>query len=513
MADLTESFKKATDETKDLLKTWTSVADETERAKKAAEGLNSNSSGSMMTRSTTTSFASAGTNPNGQNPAFGGGQTGNQGYTAFGTNPSNVTGAPRMQTKEDRTNYKELLRNAGYKAADLALSSVAAAAAFMPTTQEAVLNQQLSERLRFYGGAKDTQGAYDVQGQMSSMGTSIGPLDAALASNAGAGMGLLPGLKNFRTTQTKDNPKTKFNEGGVPTGILGSAALISNLVPGSGLQGGMGAVGALNQASSVNMLRMFGIQVRNSDGSQMNDVASVINQLYKILSNGKSDLTEEDIAISAMSGNALDSILRQYFGGDENLRQAVLAGMIQKVKGKSLSKSALMGTGGLSKGTVSTGNRSSAELKLIQNYTAPVTQGLLGANKALTGFYDLLNKGKDNSIVNNLVTGSSAMETFGGARGGAGALLLESLLNGIGGNGVGGLLDSAKAFGAAGIAGVLSKDVAVDPTNMNGFGNPARGATSGQTFNGGITINVSAPPSADPAAFASSISQILTGLT
>lgn len=495
MADLNDGLDKAKDKLKDLASDSGTFADNMERAAKADVG---GGGAPVMTQSTTSNFASAGTNPNGKTPAFGGGQFGNQGYSAFGTNPANVSGAPRFQSSEDRKDYLDKIKGFGYKIAGVGL----AAAAFMPTTQEAVLNQQLSERLRFYGGAKNTQGAYDVQGQMSQMGTSIGPLDAALASNAGAGMGLLPGLKNFRTTQTKSE---------VPTGVLGSAALISNLVPGSGLQGGMGAVAALNQASSVNMLRMFGIQVRNSDGTQMNDVASVVDQLYKILSNGKSGLTEEDIAVSAMSGNALDSILRQYFGGDENLRQAVLAGMVQKVKGKSLSKGDLTTSGGLARGTNSTGNRTSAELKLIQKYTEPTVQGLIGANQVLQGSYDLLGKADKFKLAQAGVAGLAGLETIGGARNGAGALAVDSLSNLAFGN------NSFGIKGVAGAAGVLLggyKALGTDPTNLGGdFGKPAIGATSGQTFNGGITINVSAPPSADPAAFASTISQILTGLT
>lgn len=498
MADLTDGLNKANDVAKDLDKNLGSAADKAERIAKATGGTGGGGA-PVMTRSTTSNFASAGTNPNGQTPAFGGGQFGNQGYSAFGTNPANVSGAPRFQSSDDRNKFSDSLKSFGFGAT----KTILAAAAFMPTTQEAVLNQQLSERLRFYGGARNTQGAYDIQGQMSQMGTSIGPLDAALASNAGAGMGLLPGLKNFRTTQTK---------GGVPTGVLGSAALISNLVPGSGLQGGMGAVAALNQASSVNMLRMFGIQVRNSDGTQMNDVASVVDQLYKILSNGKSGLTEEDIAVSAMSGNALDSILRQYFGGDENLRQAVLAGMIQKVKGKTLTKTALTASGGLARGTNSTSNRTSAELKLIQSFTEPTVQGLIGGNQVLQGSYDFLGKGKEFGIAKTAISGLAGLETIGGARNGAGALAIDAITrNGLT-NKIAGNLRGVMAVGATLVGGQFAQTV--DPTTLGGdFGKPGIGSSSGQTFNGGITINVSAPPSADPAAFASTISQILTGLT
>ena len=502
MADLTGGLNKANDVAKELDKSLSSAADNAERIEKATNNVGSGGS-SSTNRSTMSSFASAGTNPNGQTPAFGGGQFGNQGYSAFGTNTANVSGAPRMSTREDKDRYKEVMDKAGYKLEGALL----AAAAFMPTTQEAVLNQQLADRIRFYSGKgkEDNKRSYAIQGEMSSAGTSIGPLDAALAANAGAGMGLLPGLKNFRATQTKS---------GVPTGVLGSASLVSNLVPGSGLQGGMGAVASLNQASSVNMLRMFGIQVRNADGTQMNDVASVVDQLYKILSHKKGDITEEDIAISAMSGNALDSILRQYFGGDENLRQAILAGMIQKSKGKSLAKSALTASGGLSRGTTSTGNRSSAELKLIQSYTKPVVQGLIGANQVLQGTYAALEMPDQFRFVQDLVAGSAGLETLAGARGGAGGLAINEIAEAFGGGK--GKKGANRLFGAVGktLGLALGGEAAMrtDPTGLGGFGNPAIGSTSGQTFNGGITINVTAPPSLfnDPAAFAASVSDILT---
>jgi hypothetical protein len=497
MADLTGGIGGAADKAKELDKSLSSAADAAERIEKATSNV-SGSGGSSMNQSTMSSFASAGTNPNGKTPAFGGGQFGNQGYSAFGTDPANVSGAPRFQSSDDRDKYKERIKGFGFTLGKVGL----AAAAFMPTTQEAVLNQQLSERLRFYGGARNTSSAYEIQGEMSQIGTATSPLDASLAANAGAGMGLLPGLKNFRTTQTK---------GGVPTGILGSAALVSNLVPGSGLQGGMGAVSSLNQASSVNMLRMFGIQVRNADGTQMNDVASVVDQLYKILSNNKGDISEEDIAISAMSGNALDSILRQYFGGDENLRQAVLAGMIQKSKGKSLrkgsfkDKNSLFGTGGLAEGTMSTGNRSSAELKLIQAFTQPTVKGLIGANQLLQGVYKGLQSAENFGPAKAAISGLAGLETIGGARNGAGALAVDALTGNMGGT-LKGVVGAASIF----IGGQAA--LGTNPTGLGGFGKPDIGSTSGQTFNGGITINVTAPPSLlnDPAAFAASVSDILT---
>jgi hypothetical protein len=116
-------------------------------------------------------------------------------------------------------------------------------------------------------------------------------------------------------------------------------------------------------------------------------------------------------------------------------------------------------------------------------------------------------------IVKDLIAGSAGLETIAGARGGAGALAIDTI-SGLFGGGrgkSGGLAGAAAATFGIGLAGEAA--MRTDPTGLGGFGAPAIGSTSGQTFNGGITINVSAPPSSDPAAFASSISQIFSGLT
>ena len=179
-----------------------------------------------------------------------------------------------------------------------ALQMAVAAASFLPTGQEAIGVQQLSDRIKFYGNPNGRS----MQRYAAQTGTSTSPLDAAYASNAAMDAGLLPGLKNYGGGLNKNNPFT---------GVMGSAALASNLSPGLGITGGVGVVGAINAPQNVNMLRAFGINAR-PNGDKPADLASIIDQLYNILKES-GEVSKINIAISAMPGNALDSILNQYF--------------------------------------------------------------------------------------------------------------------------------------------------------------------------------------------------------
>jgi hypothetical protein len=200
-----------------------------------------------------------------------------------------------------------------------------------PELSDALQLNLLANRQRFYGGAGTIQQGFAVGKNLSTAGTPTNPLDAALAANAFVGAGIMP-----------SNP-------GYGNAMQG-AATISNLFPGIGLQGGASAMGALNAPGSVNRLRMIGINVRNNEGTGMRSFNEIIDKLWKILSRAKGGTpTKDDIAISAMPGNALDSMLNQYFGGNENLKYSVLFALQQKAMGGTLDKMSLQTTGASSK--------------------------------------------------------------------------------------------------------------------------------------------------------------------
>jgi hypothetical protein len=303
----------------------------------------------------------------------------------------------------------------------------------MPDPNEAIYSELTSSRLKFYSGINNAQ-AEARKLRFSQMGTPTDALDAAYASNLGADIGLLPGLSNYY-------PNAKRSAGSYYGGVMGGAALASNLTPGLGLQGGMAVMGSMNQARRVNMLRMIGVNVRGIGGTNMNDLPSIIARIYELLknANGGKNPSQNDIAVSAMSGNALDSILNQYFGDDENLRQVVIAGLMQMVNksGGSLNKfgtpEELSKTGGTTATASSLGVRSSRELDLIQQFDAYTTKGIRFANDALYNTYGaLMAGGKNFGFARGAATTMAFAETFGGARNGAGAILAKSIIDAMG---------------------------------------------------------------------------------
>jgi hypothetical protein len=417
-------------------------------------------------------------------------------------------------------------------------------AAFLPSTQEALNTQQIAERMRFYsnnlsspyGNKMSTVNnipgmQYSAMNQAAAQGTSVTPGDTLSAVNAGNTLGLMSGLANYNAG--RPGAKTGFS------GILGGAALSSNLAPGIGLTGGMQVMANINQAKNVNMLKMIGIQTRNAEGTSMTDLPQIIQQLYTILTRNNPDITPEDIAVSMMPGNALDSLLDQYFGGDANTRTTVVAGLIQliKQKGKATlrtagTKGALALTGGTITAISSDANRALQEQQLIQSFASTTNEAMVGTNNVLQGIYNVLGKGGNGAYggaIRALQRTSTALTTFAGARGGAGGMLIGDLTAGASKTGTAVL---EKVFGGAKSTSTLGKGILGNSNDfgtllglgtvvgaagaMGSFGNQSANAASGSNFgpagysepatlgpqfSGAITINVSAPPGSDPFAY------------
>lgn len=428
----------------------------------------------------------------------GGGSGAAPSFGAAGAAPS----PPRFANYNDRQNFTKVLTSFGGGALGLA----GAVSMALPTTQEAVDVQALANRMRFYGGTPYNTEAKSMRAQLqaSLMGTATSPEDSALASNYAAQKGLMPGLKNF-------------GAGANYTGIMGGAALASNLTPGLGITGGVGVMASLNDPKMVNMARMFGIQMRNKEGTGMIDLPQIIKQLYDILSQA-GPVTKENIAISAMPGNALDSILNQYFGLDPNVRSTVISGLTQMAVNKgslNFSKSALKASGATTDAISSTGFRASTELNLLQAYSGRTTTNLIGTNNFLNDIYKGVSNtatgtGKGDKAVQMISNLSTILETMGGARNGAGQLLVDTLFDLTGDaatgafNGLKGGSFLGKALGIGSLGLTAYGGYALNKNFKNSFNNGAVtspynygsdssvGASNpGQMFTGAITINVS----------------------
>jgi hypothetical protein len=451
----------------------------------------------------------------GQVANFSSSTTGGAGTASGGGGAGGIMDAGGRPDFKDPVTRAARMKMLGQQVVGGAIQIAGGFASMLPDTQEAMNIDALATRLRFYGNsaASNIGGAFAMQRAAAALGTPINAMDPAVAANSGAGMGLLPGLSNY-------SPTAQFG------GIMGGAALASNLTPGLGLQGGMAAMAGLNSARNVNMLRMIGVNVRNGQG-QMNDLPDIIGQIFRLLEQaaGAGNVTPQSIAVSAMSGNALDSILNQYFGNDSSLRQTVLAGLLQMANtgGTSLRvsgvKAAMTKTGGLTSTVASLSSRNAAEQNMLQQWASLTNETFSSTNDVLSKLFTGLGNSatKDSATsasLRGIQRGVTGLETFGGVRNGAGAIITDAMF-GMGSAILGGgVLGQLGALGggmlAADYVGVKSGGQVTNP-NVSPGGSSWTAPTNptAPVYTGNITINVTAPTGSDPWAFADQVTQAM----
>ena len=262
----------------------------------------------------------------------------------------------------------------------------------MPSVQQAFEQDLLRSRFGFFGGAN----ANAAQMQMARQGTTTDPLDAARASMIGATQGLMPGLKNFSS-------------------IAASAATISNLMPGVGVSGGMQAMGALNQGRNVNMLRMIGVNVRGADGLQRS-FEDIANDLWKNINSqktGTSKISKQDLSLSLQPGNALASMMDQYFGNDPVLRQGVISALYQKAGGGTFTKDSITQSGATTSAVNSMSERNAASLNVNQALAPSILTGFEKANELLAAASNnLADAARSAGIIGDIIRGAATSKGF-----------------------------------------------------------------------------------------------------
>lgn len=205
-----------------------------------------------------------------------------------------------------------------------------AGANLTPNTSDVLEAQLLQQRASFYTGANsklvpaaEKQTRADIQGTQQGL--------AALAMLSGDN----PQMDVMRAQIAAQS----YGLGSNVTNLMKSAANVSNLMPGLGVEGSIRATGSMQQAYSVNMLRGIGIQLRGANGT-MKGPDEVIDEVWakickdygQAYGSGKTPSLRE-VQISLQPGNALDSMLNQYFGSDPMLKQLVANGLIYKAQG------------------------------------------------------------------------------------------------------------------------------------------------------------------------------------
>lgn len=233
----------------------------------------------------------------------------------------------------------------GFTMAAGALSIASSAGAFarinQPNLQNALQQDLLTNRARAYGfGNMANTSFIDQNGNLSSYRIA----QQSSISGQNNNINNIQNTLALRGTMQPGNPldaaqaltnAQNFGLAGAPNlgNVLIGAAAASNLTPGVGLARSVQAQAALQQGSSVNMLRgQFGINIRGADGSMMS-VPQVVDQIWNKLNSqkrGSSKITEQDILLSMEPGNAIDSMLNMYFGSDPVLRKQVEDGLLVK---------------------------------------------------------------------------------------------------------------------------------------------------------------------------------------
>jgi hypothetical protein len=181
--------------------------------------------------------------------------------------------------------------------------------------------------------------------------------------------------------------------------MMGNAAM-SNLTPGIGLEGATRAYGAMQQGRNVNMLRGIGIKIRGEDGS-MKPMPQIIDELWRKLNRekvGGGALSVEDIKISLQPGNALASMLDQYFGNDPLLRKQVEDGLIFKartgggaIKGGKEGKQAAESVGATTAAVSSLSQRTAESTKTLGQVADSLAAGFTEGNRALSRVSGMMN--------------------------------------------------------------------------------------------------------------------------
>lgn len=267
-----------------------------------------------------------------------------------------------------------------------------AGANLTPNTSDILEAQLLQQRASFYTGvnsklvsAGDKQSITDVQDYQKSM----------------AKLAMLSGDNPQMDVMRAQIAAQSYGLGYGVNNLLKSAANVSNLLPGLGVEGSIRATGAMQQGYNVNMLRGIGIQLRGPDGSLkgpdavIDDVwAKICRDYGQAYGSGKSPSLKE-VQISLQPGNALDSMLNQYFGNDPMLKQLVANGLIYKAQGgmsfdatgNAAIKAGITGLAGTTTAMTSYTDTAAAGQGFLTAGQGSASQGFTEANNLISSYY------------------------------------------------------------------------------------------------------------------------------
>ena len=249
--------------------------------------------------------------------------------------------------------------------------------AALPGAGTAITTDAIISYQRFFGNLNGRQ-TQNLIGNMNNTGLATSRTDAAGSLLEAQKYGFT-GQGNFATT------------------IASSAADVSRLTPGAGLTGGMQVMGTLNQARSVNMMRMLGIQVRDPRTGEPKSFKEVADQIYQSLANNLGHApSKKEINSSLMPGSGLYNYLNDLFGNDELTKNTIIRYLLQKAQGGDLSPQSLRDNGATTFAQQALGGLQ-GKLGGISAGTSPLIAGGVGLGSnilsgLLSPFLGILNK-------------------------------------------------------------------------------------------------------------------------
>ena len=196
---------------------------------------------------------------------------------------------------------------AGVAAAGAAWGAMKVASDAMPSSNTYMQQDILTNRARAYGfGNMQNTNFVDQNGNVSSYRIA----QQASISGRNNNVTNIQNTLNQRGTITDTLDAARalasardYGLAGAPNigqALIGSAAM-SNITPGVGIARSVQAMGSMQQARNVNLLRgQFGINIRGADGS-MKSVSQVVDEIWNKLNSqkrGQGKITEQDLLIS-----------------------------------------------------------------------------------------------------------------------------------------------------------------------------------------------------------------------
>ena len=328
----TGALAKASDMVKKMAAETKKMADEFVRAQKAANGL----------------------------PGAGGGSGFGVGNLTTSGTFTNI-GGNSMQGMGTMGGLFGMTKAAG----QFGLGVAGAAMNMMPSVQEAVSMQLSLSQAKFYGYQGGAGGIRSAMNQ----GTMPTPTSMMEAMAIGTANGMLPGGAGYN-------------------GLMNGVSRLSNIT--GSPQSAMNAAVSLNQAETVNTLRMYGISVRGSDGSMRSPEAIYRDVKGLAERTMGTKLTPDAIRRGMQPGGGLRSFVDTITQGDPDAFMAVQGSLMQFAQGGDLSKGSTTRTGITTDASNAQSNLNSTEFSKTAAAADPMAAGFTGAANALAKVNDSL---------------------------------------------------------------------------------------------------------------------------